>query len=164
MANKKHLEILKEGVIAWNEWRSVNLIKPDLSGIQVNGLNLCKADLNNANLRNASIKDSNLKKSKLYNADISHADLSYTSLNNTDLCFANLSWANLSHASLICANLSKGILITYFINSPEPIKLVKTSINNKKYSFGFFLNITNMHKTNTRGLNKVVNWTYKDFA
>lgn len=33
MANPEHLEILKQGVGVWNEWREVEpYLKPDLSG------------------------------------------------------------------------------------------------------------------------------------
>lgn len=36
MANQEHLEILKKGVPAWNEWRTRNAgIKPDLSEVDL---------------------------------------------------------------------------------------------------------------------------------
>jgi hypothetical protein len=34
MANSEHVEILKEGVQAWNQWREVNPgVRPDLDGV-----------------------------------------------------------------------------------------------------------------------------------
>lgn len=38
MANEDHLEILKQGVKAWNEWREQNAgVKPDLIGADLRG-------------------------------------------------------------------------------------------------------------------------------
>jgi len=38
MANREHLEILKRGVKAWNEWREKNPdVKPDLRGADLKG-------------------------------------------------------------------------------------------------------------------------------
>ncbi len=59
MANEEHLEILKSGVEAWNEWRRCNkstkpdLSRADLADAQLGRINLCDADLGEANLRNA---------------------------------------------------------------------------------------------------------------
>lgn len=42
MANPEHLEILKRGVEAWNQWREKNPdVKPDLSGAQLADEDLC---------------------------------------------------------------------------------------------------------------------------
>ncbi len=49
MANQAHLDILKQGVEAWNRWREKHLdIHPDLIGVD-----FCKADLSQANLSEA---------------------------------------------------------------------------------------------------------------
>ncbi len=38
MANPKHVEILKQGVEAWNKWRMENpSVVPDLNGENLNG-------------------------------------------------------------------------------------------------------------------------------
>lgn len=82
MANQKHLNLLKQGVGQWNEWREHHLeIRPDL--------------------RDAS----------LANADLSGANLRLSNLNGTNLHLVDLAHANLSEASLICANLSEASLI-----------------------------------------------------
>ncbi|MGQ9702955.1 MAG: hypothetical protein ACUVRX_01220 [Actinomycetota bacterium] len=41
MANPEHLEILRQGVKAWNEWRRQNVyIIPDLYGADLRGMDL----------------------------------------------------------------------------------------------------------------------------
>ena len=38
MANKEHLDILKQGVGAWNQWRKEHPdIQPDLKGVNLRG-------------------------------------------------------------------------------------------------------------------------------
>jgi uncharacterized protein YjbI with pentapeptide repeats len=83
MADPSHLDILKEGVEAWNEWRTQNpSITPDLTAAH-----LLMADLSGANL--------------------SHANLSEAMLAQADLTRANLTDANLSGADLTAANLTQ---------------------------------------------------------
>src|ERR1035441_9404312 len=67
MANPEHLEILKQGVEQWNEWRKEH---PDAG-----------PDLSEADLREA---------------DLFNADLTVTDLNRADLSGANLNAAHLS--------------------------------------------------------------------
>ena len=61
MANPEQLDILKEGVEAWNAWRAENEgVKVDLSGADLieadlNGADLQGADLNGAHLTEAAI-------------------------------------------------------------------------------------------------------------
>jgi uncharacterized protein YjbI with pentapeptide repeats len=46
MANPEHLQILKQGVEAWNAWREQNRdIKPDLTEADLTGADLTGADL-----------------------------------------------------------------------------------------------------------------------
>lgn len=90
MANIEHLVKLKEGVEAWNRWRSKEPGRPDLSGAH-----LCHAKLSGVDLGGADLRHTNL----------GGADLSFANLRN-----ANLSRANLSRANLIMANL-KGAVV-----------------------------------------------------
>jgi hypothetical protein len=86
MANPEHLEILNQGVEAWNEWRREHRdIRPDFGD----------ADLNNADLSNA-----NLSNADLSNADLSSADLSFARLIGTNLTGADLSSADFTNAVL----------------------------------------------------------------
>jgi uncharacterized protein YjbI with pentapeptide repeats len=52
MANEAHLEIMKQGVGAWNKWRRDNLHLVS---------NLCRADLNGASLRSADLNHALLR-------------------------------------------------------------------------------------------------------
>lgn len=73
MANKKHLEVLRNGgVEAWNKWRVDNAeINPDLSyadlsDMDLSGINLCGANIvgtkfSNSNLSNANLRASGLR-------------------------------------------------------------------------------------------------------
>ena len=112
MANRKHLKILKQGAVAWNEWREANReIKPDLSGANLSGADLIGADLGHANLSRASLKEVNLYGAILSFADLSMADLAranlrMTKLSGADLHDANLYEANFSYAELFGADLT----------------------------------------------------------
>ena len=91
MANPEHVEILKQGVDVWNQWRENNpKVKADLP----------EADLTKAILFGADLSKANLTDADLNEADLSKANLSYAGLYNADLTKANLSGANLSGANL----------------------------------------------------------------
>ena len=96
MANEEHLQILKQGVDAWNQWRKENpKIMPDLSRTSLIGTDLRRANLSGANLTEADIGY----------ADFSKANLSGADLHRAYIIRANLSSANLSNANLWCAQL-----------------------------------------------------------
>jgi uncharacterized protein YjbI with pentapeptide repeats len=98
MANKEHLDILKQGVDAWNIWRSENSeVRPDLSRAFLIGADLAKADFHQTNFQIA----------ELMNADLSQADLI-----GADLYNANLSEAKLCGAKLLLVNVGKVDSIT----------------------------------------------------
>ena len=107
MANQEHIDLLKQGVEAWNQWRKdhrserPDLRKAKLRRFDLFGVNLSKADLSSADLRRA-----NLRKANLLNADLSGADLSGSSLSRTNLSRANLSRTDLSGADLNRAKLN----------------------------------------------------------
>lgn len=66
MANQEHLDVLKQGVNVWNEWRKQHPdIKPDL----------IEADLSGANLIGAHLEEANLEYAHLEGADLSRAHL-----------------------------------------------------------------------------------------
>jgi uncharacterized protein YjbI with pentapeptide repeats len=101
-----YLNLLKEGVDAWNAWRAkepsirpnlsradlsgANLRGADLHGAKLNGANLSKADLQETNLREASLKGADLQEANLSRADLSRADLEFAILIDTDLTEADL--------------------------------------------------------------------------
>ncbi len=73
MANQEQLDIIKQGVQVWNEWRAENTS--------------LRIDLSSVNLSTASLSLTNLN-----GADLSHANLSYA-----DLLGANLNGALQPH-------------------------------------------------------------------
>lgn len=76
MANEGHLALLKQGVIAWNNWWQNNpKIIPNLEG--------------------ANLKDTNLREANFYKADLREV-----SFRDVDLSMANLEGANLGIAML----------------------------------------------------------------
>jgi hypothetical protein len=92
MADRSHLDILGQGVEAWNEWRERNpSIMPDLSGADLSGaganlfvaganLFVAGADLSRADLSGAALAQAFLTRANLSGADLSGADLSRTDL------------------------------------------------------------------------------------
>ncbi len=107
MANKEHLEILRQGVKVWNAWRKEHQgIRPNLRRANLTGIKLARANLKNANLSNANLSGVDLDGAHLTYADLSYAHLSSSNLNAVDLRKANLFGATLIRADLQEANLS----------------------------------------------------------
>lgn len=123
MANKKHLEIIEKGVVAWNEWRQKNpALKPDLSdsilseanlsganlsGAYLSGASLGEADLSKANLSRADLQETDFFEANLREANLSRAEIACSSIVQADLSKANLRKANLCGTDLTWANLSE---------------------------------------------------------
>jgi len=102
MANPEHLEILRQGVEAWNKWRAEHSeVRPDLSGALLSEADLFGADLSKANLSEAMLSGADLSK-----ANLSKAMLSGANLSEANFIGANLIGANLSAAFLFTANLT----------------------------------------------------------
>jgi hypothetical protein len=96
MANEEHLARLKQGVVAWNQWREANhAIQPDLrgadlihlglAGADLTGTNLHETDLGRANLSRASLHRANLLGANLSRADLGAVDLAWTVFGDVDL-------------------------------------------------------------------------------
>jgi len=129
MANPEHLEILKQGVKAWNEWRLEHLdISPDLSEVD-----LREANLSDANLCDTDLSDVNLNNASLFNADLSDADLS-----NANLCGVTLSYANLSRSTLSGADFTNATLsnTTFGDNDLSEVKGLDRVMHDSPSSIG----------------------------
>lgn len=117
MANQKHLEILKKGVRAWNEWTTQNpRIKPDLSQADLRQANLRAANLSQANLREAGLSAAtligvDLRGANLVRAKLRGAELGWADLIRADLVGAKLRGADLSEATLIEVDLRGANLV-----------------------------------------------------
>ncbi len=121
MANPEHLEVLKQGVEHWNQWRKEHPdVLPDLSDAilqraKLGGANLSRADVRRVDLREVDLSRTNLSAARLrrtilYRADLSGADLSEANVTKANLIGANLHQANLGAADLSGALLSWAIL------------------------------------------------------
>jgi uncharacterized protein YjbI with pentapeptide repeats len=106
MANQEQLDILKQGVETWNQWRKEHAdIIPDLSEADLSGADLIRADLSEANLYGADLREAILSGADLSEADLSKATLNEAILSEAELYEADLSGADLRGADLSRANL-----------------------------------------------------------
>jgi uncharacterized protein YjbI with pentapeptide repeats len=127
MANQVYLDILKQGVEVWNQWREEHpdILQPDLSkawlrgrkleGAQLSYVDLKYADLRWADLSQACLTDvqlegANLRQAKLCNADLRSADLNGADLREADLSGAFLVEARLAWTDLRGAKLCSAVL------------------------------------------------------
>ncbi|MBU1058161.1 MAG: pentapeptide repeat-containing protein [Proteobacteria bacterium] len=122
MANPQHLEIIKKGSTAWNEWRITNPeIKPDLWGADFSGENLVGVDLSACDITEGQFVDTNLTGALFLSSNLTCANLQRANLWNTnfkdarlrmaDLREANLRDAYFKRADLTEANLSGAVLV-----------------------------------------------------
>src|SRR6266542_3866722 len=106
MANPEHLEILKQGIEKWNQWRRANPeIAADLSGANLRGASLVGADLRGADVREADIIQADLGGAILSRADLRKTKLRGSYLTRAILIRAELGGADLREANLIGADL-----------------------------------------------------------
>jgi uncharacterized protein YjbI with pentapeptide repeats len=116
MANQKHVDLLKQGIEAWNDWRKehpsleVDLSWTDGTNGDFSGIDLSGANLLGAKLRGADFREANLSETNLSGADLSNANLSNSNLSNADLFDAQLSGAQLRGAMLTNVNLNRANL------------------------------------------------------
>ncbi|MFH1380768.1 MAG: pentapeptide repeat-containing protein [Candidatus Omnitrophota bacterium] len=145
---KKTIETL---LTKQTSFKSANLTKVNLSGldftnIDLEGANLARADLReaklfNSNLENAELLGANLAGADLTGANLQKSDLTRSSLRSARLWHANLSGANLVEADLAFsdlwnANLS-GVRL-WRTNLTDAVSITKKSflLKNNKYSTG----------------------------
>ena len=126
MANRQHLDTLRQGIEVWNRWRERNpKVFPDLShadlkdmvlrganlaGVNLKGADLRKTTLENTNFSGADLRGVNLQQAQLRKADLSKANLNRANLRQADLQGANLAEASMVGAELGQANLQGAIL------------------------------------------------------
>ena len=110
MTNKEHVEIRKQGVEVWNEWRKNNPEeRPDLSGTKLIGVDLIGANLNNADLSGIDFTGALLADADLSEADLSGANFKDATLRDANLTNADLSDATLFDAFCFAANFRNAI-------------------------------------------------------
>ncbi len=96
MANEQHLEILEEGVEAWNRWReqirrNLDFIAPDLSREDFSNMNLSGADLSDTDLSGVNLSETLLGGATFAGANLSEADFTWAVMNWTILVENDLS-------------------------------------------------------------------------
>src|SRR6266536_3680644 len=127
MANQEHLDILKQGVEMWNQWREehpnirpdlreaylmkgrffgANFTLVDLHKAELSFAHLCFAKLNHAYLSGANLTEAILIDAELREANFRESNLHEAILNQADLTLATLNKANFSSAQLIKADMT----------------------------------------------------------
>lgn len=156
MLYQENLEMLKQGVEVWNEWKRGYLDKKrifsrvmlsfaDLSGMNLEGAHLEDVDLQQANLSEANLKKADLSVSSLISANLSGADLRGAVLEGTE-CIetnfknANLSGANLTTALLLGADLSDANLLNTDLRRADlrEVNLNGADLSEAKMEFTIF--------------------------
>lgn len=110
MANREHLDILKQGLEVWNMWREEHDdIQPDLSEADLTGAELSGAYLYRTNFYRANLSDTHIQATNLFESDFRYALLCRADFNHSLLDKANLSYANLYEASIYLAHSDSAI-------------------------------------------------------
>ena len=105
------LEILRQGVNAWNLWRKkYSNLRPNLQSANLNGMRLEGIDLREADLSSATLQDCDLYKANLSGATATAARLQRSDLSRALLLGINFRLADLSEADLSGADLSGALL------------------------------------------------------
>ncbi len=172
MANYKHVELLKEGVQVWNDWRSADPdIKPNLSGANLVQTVLVESNLRQADLRKTDLRKTNLSHSDLYKVDLRNANLRGAQLVKTDLRGANLSGAILIDADLRKADLHGADLRRTNLTNADlhDADLGETNLGEANLTRASLISAT-LERSNLRGANLVdasliiANLTGTDFS
>ena len=111
MANEEHVEIVRRGTEAIDEWRRAN----PSERLNLTAANLTAANLTAANLTAANLTYANLRDADLRDADLTDADLTGADLHGANLAYANLHGADLHGADLGCAYLKMANLFGTFL-------------------------------------------------
>ena len=112
MSNAAHLKIIKQGVAAWNQWRTENPgIEPDLSDADLSQLKLMGINFSDTDLRRVNLTGADLRGSNLVRADLRAANIRAAGFNLAKLSEANFSEAYLRESDLSEADLGKAYFI-----------------------------------------------------
>jgi hypothetical protein len=116
VADPEQVAILRQGVKAWNEWRSrepldliPDLTGSDLSGVDLVDANLFSADLDGANLEGARLTEAKLHFAGLRGANLRRADLAGVNLTGATPVRADFGEATFFHTIFGDVDLSDTI-------------------------------------------------------
>ena len=116
MANSEHVEILKQGVKAWNKWREENpTIVPDLKSLHyeyadLRYINFFEANLTDSNLQDSNMEGANLESAECVSANLINVNLKNAFLVDTHFNAASLVWTDLTGAEAVQTNLNNADL------------------------------------------------------
>jgi len=168
MADQQHLDLLKQGVEAWNQWRREHPeIRPDLRDANLRqahlsraflagadlteaflaGADLTEAFLTGADLTGAGLVGVDLSRATLREADLRQAHLRDGHLSGADLSRANLSWSYLFDADLSRVNLTEAMLVATNLSR---VNLSDADLRHADLSGGFLLD-ANLNGANLSG-------------
>jgi uncharacterized protein YjbI with pentapeptide repeats len=114
MANSEHLDVIRKGAKAWNDYsekqrfdfpRLPDLRNADLQRLDLTGVNLTHALMTGCNLRDADLSHANLSRAKLDSAELSATKFIAADLRNADLSHSRLTCAEMQSAWLESALL-----------------------------------------------------------
>ncbi|MBZ0315492.1 MAG: toll/interleukin-1 receptor domain-containing protein [Anaerolineae bacterium] len=108
MANPEHLDILRQGVEVWNEWRNKNTTEDiDLSQAKLVSLDLDNIDLGWVDLSYSDLYETTLREASLYGANLYGARLGACALHEANLRKTNLQEADMREAILYRTELQE---------------------------------------------------------
>jgi len=127
MAIEQHVEIIKKGPDAWNQWREENpTVAIDLSGADLRGTVLSRINLKEADLSCAKLQFSNLAEASMEGANLEQARLQEVNFQGAQLENANLKKCNLMESNLLGANLENADVQSAQFN--EDVMFGKTNL------------------------------------
>lgn len=136
MANQEHLEILKQGVAAWNEWKiqaDIQKIKPDLTKADLSGANLKEVNFRFTRLCSANLSGANLERALFFTSNLNGANFSHANLKGSQIVSSDLYWTNLSNA-----NLSESAI---FVSALVETLVDETDFSNSWFKQSIFSNV-----------------------
>jgi uncharacterized protein YjbI with pentapeptide repeats len=98
--NQHHLDLLKQGAEAWNQYRKESGAVPDLAGASLDWINLYHADLSGANCKAASFVNASFNGVNLSGADLENAFGPESNFSGCNFENANLKGAKLMRSTL----------------------------------------------------------------
>jgi len=166
MANIKHIEILDEGVKAWNEWRNDNpQIKPNLRKANLEARNLEGIDFRNVDLQRAKLINADLGMRDNHDGTFSPAMLDAANLRDADLSFAKLTFARMPNADLSYTDLTYTILRAANLQNADfsranvrQTDFTHAELDNANFTFAEFWRPTfgNNNLAKVRGLDTII--------
>ena len=125
MANQEHLEILKQGVEVWNQWRETHQdVRPDFTKADFSETVLSRVVLFGANFSGTELSEAYFFGANLSGVDFSAADLYGVTLRAVDLNYTDFRGAGIGFTIFADVDLSSAIgLDSIYHESPSTVGL-----------------------------------------